>query len=121
MTDQGFTTVPFKPLTDQGFTAVPFKPLTDQGFTTVPFKPWTDQGFTTIPFKPWTDQGLKILLISPCHRSHDNLLPSNQLLTYPKIYLDMCNQLYSVSLINFGPRTQNNQPWLGGSKLHSKL
>jgi len=27
-------------------------------------------------------------LISPCHRSSDNLLPSNQLLTYPKTYLD---------------------------------
>ena len=50
-----------------------------------------------------------------------NLLPSNQLLTYPKTYLDMCNQLYSVSLINYGPTTQNNQPWFGGSKLHSKL
>ena len=32
-----------------------------------------------------------------------------------------CNQLYSVSLINFGPITQNNQPWLGRSKLHSKF
>ena len=63
----------------------------------------------------------KIPLISLCHRSPDNLLPSNQLLTYPKAYLDMCNKLYSVSLINFGPTTQNNPPWLGGSKLHSKL
>ena len=60
---------------------------------------------------------IKIPLISPCHRSPDN--PSNQLLTYPKTYFDMCNQLYSVSLINFGPTTQNSQPWLGGSKLHS--
>ena len=46
-----------------------------------------------------------------CHGSPDNLLPTNQLLTYPKTYLDMCNQLYSVSLINFGPTTQNNKPW----------
>ena len=23
-------------------------------------------------------------LISPCHRIHDNLLPQNQILTYPK-------------------------------------
>ena len=64
---------------------------------------------------------IKISLISHCHRSPDNLIPSNQLLTYPKTYLDVCNQLYSVSLINFGPTTQNIQPWLGGSKLHSKL
>ena len=48
--------------------------------------------------------------------------PSFQLTPYlSKTYLDMCNQLYSVSLINFGPTTQSYQPWLGGSKLHSKL
>ena len=64
---------------------------------------------------------IKIPMISTSHRSPDNLLPSNQLLTYPKTYLDMCSQLYSVSLIKFGPTTQNNQPWLGGSKLHSNL
>ena len=39
-------------------------------------------------------------LISPCHRSPDNLLPSYHLLTYPKKLFDVCNQLYSLSLTN---------------------
>ena len=30
-------------------------------------------------------------------------------------------QLYSLSFTNLEPTTQNNLPWLGGFKLHSKL
>ena len=63
---------------------------------------------------------IKIPLMIWSHPATDHLtisfLPINSLPC-----LDMCNQFYSVLLINFGPTTQNNQPWLGGSKLHSNL
>ena len=61
-----------------------------------------------------------ISLISPCHRSQITIcyLPTPYI---SNTSFDVCNQLYSLSLTILGPTTQNNLPWLDGSKLHSKL
>ena len=41
-----------------------------------------------------------ILMISPCHRSPDNLLPSNQLLAYPKIQKHNLNIVIGFTKFN---------------------